>query len=125
MALVAIVAILIGADRMRQWRDHCLALRSSHEMRERFCLLQAQGHASTAEQDEGEAKRLRDAARDHPDEPFNRIADACESQAAVERAAEQTQRALARYHHALRLKYDRAARYPWRLVSSDPPLPEG
>jgi hypothetical protein len=31
---------------------------------------------------------------------------------------------MAAYHRALRLKYERAARYPWLPVGPDPPVPE-
>jgi hypothetical protein len=55
--------------------------------------------------------------------------------AAVDRAAgdssremgllvESHQRALAWYHHALAVKYRRAALYPWLPVEPDPPAPE-
>lgn len=31
---------------------------------------------------------------------------------------------MAAYHRALRLKYERAARYPWLAPEQDPPIPE-
>lgn len=31
---------------------------------------------------------------------------------------------LAAYHRGMRLKYERAARYPWLPVAPDPPMPE-
>ena len=31
--------------------------------------------------------------------------------------------AIAKYHHAMRIKYERAARYPWLSVDVDPPKP--
>jgi hypothetical protein len=31
---------------------------------------------------------------------------------------------MAAYHRELRLKYERAARYPWLAVGPDPPVPE-
>jgi hypothetical protein len=37
--------------------------------------------------------------------------------------AEAHQRALAWYHHALAVKYRRAALYPWLAVERDPPAP--
>jgi hypothetical protein len=30
---------------------------------------------------------------------------------------------MATYHRALRIKYERAARYPWLSVKPDPPIP--
>lgn len=31
---------------------------------------------------------------------------------------------MASYHRALKLKYERAARYPWLSVEPDPPIPD-
>jgi hypothetical protein len=52
------------------------------------------------------------------------IASNTEAQAAIERAAERKNRTRARYHDALRLKYERASRYPWISVGPDPAEPE-
>ena len=55
---------------------------------------------------------------------MEQITSNIESQAAVERAAEQKCRAQARFHEALRIKYELAARRPWISVEPDPPEPK-
>ena len=106
------------------------AAASMHEWKGRACSTIAERHASTAADNEREAKRLRAALRSghygvrSETELVAQIASNTEAQAAVERAAERKSRARARFHDALRLKYERASRYPWISVGPDPPEPE-
>ena len=89
----------------------------------------AEAHASTAAANEREVKRVRASVSASKDmnqkqaELIEQITSNIESAAANERAAEQKCRAEARYHEALRIKYERAARRPWILVEPDPPEP--
>jgi hypothetical protein len=129
MIAVAIAALTLGANDVRLRRERYLALRSNHDWSARGRLRLAESHASVAAQNEREAARMlaaissiRDPTRVHLE--YNvRIASNIEAAAATERAAEQKCRTQARYHDALRIKYERAARYPWILVEPDPPEP--
>ncbi len=130
MIVVAIAALALAANDLRLRWDRFRALRSSHEAKWRGCLILADLHAATAAQDEGEAKRLRAAilSGQYPvqsaAELVAHIALNTEAAAASERLAEEKLRTYARFHDALRLKYERAARYPWLSVKPDPPAPE-
>ena len=129
MIVVAIAALALAANDLRLRRQRYLALRSNHEWSGRAQSTMAEGHASAAAQNEREAARMRaaisairDPTRIHLE--YNaQIASNIEAAAAAERAAEQKCRAKARFHDALRIKYERAARYPWILVEPDPPEP--
>src|SRR5262249_29511801 len=105
-------------------RGRALTLRSQHEIQARGRLELAESHALAATKNDGEARRMRDAARNRSDERFLEFALACESSAAVQRSEERRLRALSRYHDALRRMYERAARYPWPLIGPDPPPPK-
>ena len=130
MIVVAIAAVALGANDVRLRRNRYLDLRSMHEWTGRACLTLAEAHASTAAANEREVKRVRASLSSSPDTNrqqaalTERITSNIEAQAATERAAEQTCRAQASYHDALRMKYDRAVRRPWISVEADPPAPE-
>ena len=130
MIVVAIAAVALGANDLRLRWDRFRALRSTHEWKWRSCLRLADLHAATAALDEREAERLRAAilAGHYPvrsaAETVGQIASNTEAAAANERSAEKKLRARAEFHDALRLKYERAARYPWLSVRPDPPDPE-
>ncbi len=129
MIVVALAAVVLGANDVRMRRDRFLAQRSIHEWKGRACLTMAAAHASTAAANEGEVKRVRASlnARKDMDQRqaklIEQITANIESAAASDRAAEEKCRAQARYHEALRIKYERAARRPWILVEPDPPEP--
>jgi hypothetical protein len=130
MIVVAITALVLGANDLRLRRDRFLDLRYSHEWRCRASLSEASRHASTAADNEREANRLRVAiassSAPKPPGTDGRLQSALtiEAAAASERAAEQKCRARARFHDELRSNYERAARYPWTLVGPEPPEPE-
>jgi hypothetical protein len=129
MIVVAIVALALGANDLGRRRERYLALRSHHEWSGREKSTMAERHASVAAQNEREAARMRaaissvhDPTRIHMD--YNaRIAASIEAAAAVGRAAEKRCRDQARFHDALRIKYELAARCPWILVEPDLPEP--
>ena len=130
MIVVAVAAVALGAIDVWRRQDRFLALRSNHEWSARGCLAMAESHASTAAGNEREVERLRaaatsgDGAMRRQAELSAQITANIEAQAAVERAAERKYRARAQFHDALRIKYERAARYPWKSVEPDPPEPE-
>jgi hypothetical protein len=124
LAAVAIAAVIMAAGRLWARRSAALALASGHEIHAKGRLELAEFYASGAAKNESEARRMRDVARDRSDERFIPFALACESSAAAQRSEEGRLRALSRYHDALRLKYERAARYPWLSIDSDPSPPE-
>jgi hypothetical protein len=129
MVLVAIAAVVLGADSVRRRRDRWRDLGFTHSMKERLNLHLADGHAQVAAQNEAGAEGLRaSAAAAHGDGTINEemrssFADTFAAAARKERAGERRYRALARYHVELRRKYERAARYPWLPVAPDPPEP--
>jgi hypothetical protein len=130
MIVVAIAAVALGANDLRLRWNRYHALRSEHEWKSRSCLSLAERHAATAALNEREAQRLRAAilSGQYPvrsaAEGVGQIASNTAAAAAIERSAEEKLRARARFHDALRLKYERAARYPWLAVGPDPPEPE-
>jgi hypothetical protein len=130
MIVVAIAAVALGANDLRRRWYRFRALRSIHEWNGRACSTMAERHASTAANNEREAERLRAALKSghygvrSETELVAQIASNTEAQAAIERAAERKNRARALFHDALRLKYERASRYPWISVGPDPPQPE-
>jgi hypothetical protein len=129
MIVVAITALGLGANDLRRKWNRYRALRSMHEWKGRACLSLAERHASTAADNEREAKRLRAALRSGQyavrsgAEIVAQIASNTEAQATIERAEERKYRACAGFHDALRLKYERAARTPWIFVEPDPTEP--
>jgi hypothetical protein len=130
MIAVLIAGLALGANDLRRRRDRFLSLRSLHESSGRAAVARAEMHAATAAGNEREARRLRtairsgDTARQLRADLIAEIASNIEAAAESARAAERKLRASARFHDALRAKYDRAARYPWIRVSPDPPEPE-
>jgi hypothetical protein len=130
MVVVAIAAVALGANDVRLRRNHILSRLSHHEFNGRVCLSMAERHASTASDNEREAARLRAAissghyASRQTVDAVAQVASSTEAAAASGRAKEQQCRARARYHDVLRIKYERAARYPWNSVEADPPEPE-
>jgi hypothetical protein len=130
MIVVVYAAVALGANDLRRRWDRFHALRSMHEWKGRACSTMAERPGSTAADNEREAERLRAALSSghygvrSETELVAQIASNTEAQAAVERAAERKSRARARFHDALRLKYERASRYPWISVRPDPPEPE-
>ena len=99
MIVVAITAVALGANDMRQRWDRFRALRSMHEWNGRACSALAERHASTAAENEREAKRLRAAlssghyAVRSGAELVAQIASNTEAAAAIERAEERKSRA--------------------------------
>jgi hypothetical protein len=130
MVAVVVVALALGADAVRRRRDQWRDLGVNHESKARHNLRLAGMHAEIAAHDEAGAELHRAASlAAHGDGTHNAkghsdFAAAFSGQADVERAAQRKCRALARYHRALRRKYDLAARYPWLPVEPDPPAPE-
>ena len=130
MIVVVYAAVALGANDLRRRWDRFHALRSMHEWKGRASSTLAERHASTTTDNEREAKRLRTALKSghycvrSETELVAYIASNTEVAAAIERAAERKNRTRARFHDALRLKYERASRYPWISVAPDPPVPE-
>jgi hypothetical protein len=127
MLIIALAAVALGANDLWRRRERYLALKDFHEGNVRAQSMMALRHAEVAAQNEREAKRFRaailadrEATKTQKDVSLE-IAANIKAAAEAERDAERKCRAEANRHETLRLKYERAARYFWRLVEPDPP----
>src|SRR5262245_46043912 len=112
LAIVAVIAAAMWAERMKKdaarYRQHAARFEAEERSRRR----RIEGLRSQAE-------RRSLAAREHPED---RYAVLDELAAQVFRARAEIEERRLDHFARLRLKYERAARYPFLPVAPDPPL---
>jgi hypothetical protein len=152
MIAVAVTGLALGGERMRRRRAECLRRAESCAGHERLLLGMAAWCEEIAAKNEGRIRRSSEDAGDlplfwrhiSPSRMSAPGADRLESDrrafwedhchdfvdstfapewAVASDSADRSRRLAARYA-AERLRYERAARYPWLPVEPDPPEPE-